>query len=504
MRTWTQRRTSQSRPVASPDREQTPLGNREAQSSPGVQRSPDHPERGHDFSRVPNSNQGGAMEAAQGRHEQEANRIGRYVARHGGPSGAGTVPAGNRLPAEARALTESLLGEDFSGVRVHADDRAGARVNSEGAVALTQAEDLHFAPWAYRPDLPLGRGLIAHELVHVAQQRRGRNGARDAFLSGAGREQALQGFRAERRAGEAARHWSQISPEQGLTPAPPGMSQRCVSGCSSCNEEKQGPSPEEVRKAQLKTEAASLKTTLASPQKASFGEFAAAEAKSMKTEHSLAVLERGYGTHVGNQATDTGQGRTPAPVKTDCTEYTVSVLRETFNAKGQGDAFKKILSSATKESGGGLKGTKLIDALRTQAGWKVLYWNPDTNFVDTKADGSKDTEHTYSAHVAKTKGTYYGVPIEKDKLVADYSPHAGTKTSRDTTALDKLRKIPFGVIAARGGMHIAMLVSGVVYEVHWTEQCTSERVFEATPLESWAWLSGIVAAPASDIDNAWK
>jgi hypothetical protein len=459
--------------------------------------------RGHELSRIPNSNRSEAADATQDRHEEEANRIGRYVARRSSASGAGAAPTGNRLPAEARALTERLLGEDFSGVRVHADDRGGGQARAEGAVAVTRAEDLHFVPWAYRPDHPLGRGLIAHELTHVAQQRRGRNAARNAFLSGVGQEQTLRGFLAERQAGEAAHHWSQLSPEQvELTPAPSGMSQRCITGCSSCNRDEG--QTEEQRKAQLQAESASLKTTLANPQKASIGEFAAAKAKSMKVEHSLAVLERGYGTHVGNQATDTGQSRNPAPTKTDCTEYTVSVLRETFNAKGQGDAFKKILSSASKESGGSLKGTKLIDALRTQAGWKVLYWNPDTSFVDTKPDGSKDTEHTYSAHVAKTKGTYYGVPIEKDKLVADYSPKAGTKTSRDTTALDKLRKIPFGVIAARGGMHIAMLVSGVVYEVHWKEQCTSERVFEATPLENWAWLSGIVAAPASDIDNAWK
>ncbi|OUM02260.1 hypothetical protein A8M77_11265 [Variovorax sp. JS1663] len=224
----------------------------------------------------------------------------------------------------------------------------------------------------------------------------------------------------------------------------------------------------------------------------------------MDVAHDIQLLESGAGTHVGGKAADLGQGRTPAPSPTDCTEYTVQVLRETFAAKGHGATFSKIMAAANKRSGGKLKGTELIQELQTQAGWKAVYWNPDTKFVDKKPGGADDTEHAYSAQVARSKGTYYDIPIEKDKLVTNYSPKGGTGTHPDATSLAKLKKVPFGVLTARGGLHMAMLVSGVVFEVHWKEQCTSSNVFDATPLEKWAWLSGVVAAPADDIDAAWK
>ena len=429
--------------------------------------------------------------------------IGLHIAHLNTEGSHAPIQCSGMVPSGLNTQVGDLLGEDFSDVRVHADSFADATVRSEGAVALVRGNDLFVAPWAYHPEHPLGRGLIAHELTHVAQQRLGRNTARDGFLAGTGHEYAIQGLMAERREGAPAANWDQITSKQaGLTPAPPGMTQRCISGCKSCQEGK-GPSVEE-RKATLTAEAKLLKTTIDNPGQASVGELAAANAKYTDVMHDLKVLERGYGTHVGSRASDLGQGQESAPTKTDCTEYTVSVLRDTFNAKGQGDTFKKILVAANKESGGRLKGTSLIDELRKQGGWKVLYWNPDTKFVDKKRDNTDDTEHKYSADVARTKGTYYDIPLETDKMIVDYSPKAGTGTARNDVAIDKLRKIPFGVIAARGGMHIAMLVSGIVYEVHWTEQCTSEEVFAATSLEKWGWLSGIVAAPASDIDNAWK
>jgi hypothetical protein len=252
-----------------------------------------------------------------------------------------------------------------------------------------------------------------------------------------------------------------------------------------------------------KARLAELDAIIASPT-SSFGQLAAAKAERLDVAHDIQLLETGAGTHVGNRAADQGQGRTPAPSKTDCTEYTVQVLRETFAAKGQAATFTKILAAANKSSGGKLKGTKLIQELQTQAGWKVVYWNPDTKFVDKKPGGADDTEHTYSAQVAGSKGTYYDIPIEKDKMVTDYSPKGTTGTRQDVTSLEKLKKVPFGILTARGGMHMAMLISGVVFEVHYTAECTSRNVFDATPLESWAWLSGVVAAPAADIDAAWR
>lgn len=433
--------------------------------------------------------------------EKQADQVGMHVSNISSGEPHTQSQSAGSIPAELSRTVGNILNEDFSNVKVHADKSAHSLVRSEGAVALAKGEDIYISPWAFRPQHPLGRGLIAHELTHVAQQRLGHDAAMEGFLVGAGHEKAIHDLLAERQSGVSSEHWKQItSKNQMLTPAPLGMTQRCIAGCKSCEK---APSIEE-QKAELRLKASTLKNTIDNPSKVSLGELAAANAKYKDVMHDLEVLERGYGTHVGNEADDLGQNRTPPPSKTDCTEYTVSVLADTFKAKGQGDTFKKILGNANKSSGGKLKGTKLIEELQTQAGWKAVYWNPDTKFVDKKADGTADTEHKYSAHVAKSQGTYYSLPIEKDKMVVDYNPKLGTGTTQKLSEFEKLKKLPFGVIAARGGTHIAMLVSGVVYEVHWKEQCTSQNVFEATPLESWAWLSGIVAAPAIDIDNAWK
>ena len=62
------------------------------------------------------------------------------------------------------------LGRDFSGVRLHTGADAAARTKAAGAHAAAQGGDVWFGPGRYRPDRPLGRALIAHELVHAAQQ----------------------------------------------------------------------------------------------------------------------------------------------------------------------------------------------------------------------------------------------------------------------------------------------------------------------------------------------
>lgn len=446
--------------------------------------------------------------------EGEADTVGHAVARRSTPQTPGPASEAGTLPPAARGDAERMLGFDFSAVRVHADATGEARASAEGAVAVTQGEDIYLPGWAYQPWHPLSRGLLAHELTHVAQQRLGRetrhDEARDAFVSGAGHEARLTGLVNDRRAGWPDQHWAALDTgRRGLTPTAPGLRQRCVAGCRSCQD--QGgdaglaPADSLTRK---KERLAQLDTVIANPA-SSLGQVAAAKAERMDVEQDIGVLERGYGPYVGNQATDKGQARTPAPKLTDCTLYTLQVLRETFTAKGQADAYDKIFRSAKQRGGKGLRGTDMIDELRAQAGWKVLYWNPDRKYVPADVVGSdgrryRGDEHAYTAKVARSKGTYYDIPIEKDKMVVDFAPQAGTGTTQDTSGLDHLRRVPFGVIAIRGGNHIAMLVAGQVHEVHWDKECTDKNLIEVTPLENWQRFSGILAAPAADVDAAWR
>jgi hypothetical protein len=66
---------------------------------------------------------------------------------------------------------ESRFGHDFSRVRIHADPPAAEASRLLDARAFTLGRHVAFAAGQYRPDTPDGRGLIAHELVHILQQQ---------------------------------------------------------------------------------------------------------------------------------------------------------------------------------------------------------------------------------------------------------------------------------------------------------------------------------------------
>jgi hypothetical protein len=119
------------------------------------------------------------------RLEGEANDVALRVALGRGP-GAGSpsraAVAGQarreleEAPAAApsgdggmRAQVGRALGRDLSAVRLHTGDDAARRTSAAGALAETSGGDVWFAPGRFRPDLPLGRALIAHELAHAAQ-----------------------------------------------------------------------------------------------------------------------------------------------------------------------------------------------------------------------------------------------------------------------------------------------------------------------------------------------
>jgi hypothetical protein len=82
--------------------------------------------------------------------------------------------AGKPLDGTIRSFMEPRFGHDFSGVRVHTDADAASSARAIGAVSYTAGTNLVFARGAYAPETPEGRGLLAHELAHVVQQRSGR------------------------------------------------------------------------------------------------------------------------------------------------------------------------------------------------------------------------------------------------------------------------------------------------------------------------------------------
>ena len=72
---------------------------------------------------------------------------------------------------------ESRLGTSFADVRVHTGAAAAAAARAEGANAYAIGDDIVVGNEQFDPHGAAGRRLLAHELVHVTQQRAGRAGA---------------------------------------------------------------------------------------------------------------------------------------------------------------------------------------------------------------------------------------------------------------------------------------------------------------------------------------
>ena len=80
---------------------------------------------------------------------------------------------GRPLEPEVRGRMEQALGQDFSDVRVHTDQRAASSAASVQAKAYTAGSNVVFGEGQYNPGTTDGDRTLAHELTHVVQQRSG-------------------------------------------------------------------------------------------------------------------------------------------------------------------------------------------------------------------------------------------------------------------------------------------------------------------------------------------
>jgi Domain of unknown function (DUF4157) len=81
--------------------------------------------------------------------------------------------AGAPLDEATRFSMEAAFGHDFSGVRIHTDERASSSAGAVDALAYTAGQNVVFAAGQYAPGTNQGRRLLAHELAHVVQQGTG-------------------------------------------------------------------------------------------------------------------------------------------------------------------------------------------------------------------------------------------------------------------------------------------------------------------------------------------
>jgi uncharacterized protein DUF4157 len=106
-------------------------------------------------------------------HQHERRPAGEPTARASATVRESLRDPGEPLPTGLRTAMEQRLGQDFGAVRVHRGASAAEATRSLGALAFTAGNDLVFGPAQFAPGTPAGRHLLAHELAHVVQQRRG-------------------------------------------------------------------------------------------------------------------------------------------------------------------------------------------------------------------------------------------------------------------------------------------------------------------------------------------
>jgi hypothetical protein len=78
--------------------------------------------------------------------------------------------SGGRLAPATRNKFESMFGQSFRDVRIHTGAQAAASAKAVDARAYTVGRQIAFGAGEFSPETPAGRGLLGHELTHVAQQ----------------------------------------------------------------------------------------------------------------------------------------------------------------------------------------------------------------------------------------------------------------------------------------------------------------------------------------------
>lgn len=149
--------------------------------------------------------------------------------------------AGGSLPQGLRRTAEPLLGFDLSSVHLRTATPTDLASAPAGTLAFTRGNTISFAPGSYRPELPIGQALIAHELTHVVQQR-AVPALPDLALGAEGLRRKhsadIDAFHAGHSDARLASSHDALADSSGREPirrAPSGMQQR-TTGCDGCGE----------------------------------------------------------------------------------------------------------------------------------------------------------------------------------------------------------------------------------------------------------------------------
>ena len=84
-----------------------------------------------------------------------------------------SAASGKKLPSNTRQDMEARFGHSFSQVRIHTDQQAVAMTQQVNAEAFATGNHIYLNAGRYQPESSSGQRLLAHELTHVLQQRKG-------------------------------------------------------------------------------------------------------------------------------------------------------------------------------------------------------------------------------------------------------------------------------------------------------------------------------------------
>jgi hypothetical protein len=116
-----------------------------------------------------------ANDGVRSREQRNARAPSGVAAAAGQPNRAHghALNGGTPLDPRVRADMETRFGSNFEDVRIHDTDDARRSAAQLDAKAYTVSSDITFSKDRYAPHTAEGKRLIAHELAHVVQQRRG-------------------------------------------------------------------------------------------------------------------------------------------------------------------------------------------------------------------------------------------------------------------------------------------------------------------------------------------
>jgi hypothetical protein len=510
--------------------------------------------------------------------------------------------ASRPLDAATRTVFEPRFARDLSDIRVHADAEADRASRSIDARAFTFGRDIFFRSGGYDPSSAGGRHLLAHELTHSVQQSGGHGDPTRAKIgriddplehdADKARDIVLRGGVAKPEAGPPVLRRKAAPGPTEREKIEKALKSKDAADVKDINDVTQAGESEKVQLISILVDqgwvgpfdewkleelwrslgdrlttvvgtyrdlwdlsiaggaeiAALLDAPRAEKEKLanvtkpgsgkSFSEVGGSLAKQKDLEHDLQVIDKGVGTYEGNKCLTPGPaGTTPS----DCTEFVLQILRETFAQLNRQSDWAKVESkylanrnarfnpkSREKKT---LSGIDVQAALQQVLGWKGIFWSPDPSYRIPTAEIAAPGPGEAAEGLRKAKkGTYYkefgekgskGSPgVAISQIVTDYAPEtpnvgygAASKTVKETTQLEKLKKLPFGVMSAHGGFHMAILTNGKVLELHQSAHADSVNVIERVDFERW-WVgpasgfhffaSGVIVAPAEDVRKAFE